>query len=303
MRKYDVLTFNPYFFDLIITGLPEIPQLGKDLFGQAMSVQAGGTFNTVRSLHRLGVRVGWVCDFGNDLFSQFVLSEIRKEGVDTSLFRLHDHPVRIFSLVFSFAHDRGFISYMDPREPVDRMAYLLEHRPAALLLASLEHSPESRALVDAAHCIGTKVYMDNQSTGVTLDTPGVAEMISSVDVFMPNVSEVSQLTGEQDIERGVEILASLAPRLVVKLGSGGALAIQHGLRSFIPCIPVDVVDTTGAGDCFDAGFIYGDLQGRPVEECLRLGNICGGLSTTACGTVAAPTLDQINTYLAEGSRP
>src|SRR5215213_3850059 len=134
MGDYDVLTFDPYFCDLIVTGLPELPRLGLDLFGTDMGIEAGGTFNSVRALHRLGVRVGWACDFGNDLFSQFVLSEVAKEGVDTRLFRMHDQPVRVFSLAFSYAHDRGFISYMDHLEAVDPVPYIERYRPKAILM-------------------------------------------------------------------------------------------------------------------------------------------------------------------------
>ena len=78
---YDTLIFGEYFCDLIVTGLPELPRLGADLFGTGLGMLAGGSFNTVRALHRLGAQVGWVCDFGNDLFSQFVLSEVRQEGM------------------------------------------------------------------------------------------------------------------------------------------------------------------------------------------------------------------------------
>ncbi len=297
MGNFDVLTFNSYFFDLIITGLEDIPQLGMDLFGKSMSVQAGGTFNTVRALHRLGVRVGWVCDFGNDLFSRFVLDEIRKEGVDTSLFRLHAKPVRSFSLSFSFSHDRGFISYIDPPEPYDRSAYVLEHKPAALLLCSLEFGPQSMALVEAARCVGAKIYMDSQATEIALSEPGVKEMLAAVDVFMPNALEACRLTGAENPEEAFRILSGLAPTLVVKSGPEGAMAAACGRRYASPGLKVRAVDTTGAGDCFNAGFIHGHLQGMPIEACLRYGNICGGLSTTDYGTIAAPTLDELRQHL------
>lgn len=297
MGNYEVITFNRYFFDLVITGLQDIPRLGMDIFGQAMSTQAGGTFNTVRALHRLGVRVGWVCDFGNDVFSRFVLEEVRREGVDTGLFRYHDHPVRSFSLAFSFAHDRGFISYMDPPKPIDRIAYLMEHQPKALLLCSLEYGPEALALVEAAHCIGAKVYMDSQSTEVRLEDPGVTEMLAAVDVFMPNAMEACRLTGVEDLDQAVKALSGLTPLLVVKMGAEGALAEGRGIKLFSPGIQVSPLDTTGAGDCFNAGYIYADLRGKPLEERLRCGNICGGLSTTDYCTVAAPTQEELEAYL------
>ena len=300
MRSYDVLMFGGYFCDLIITGLPELPRLGLDLFGTGMGLHAGGTFNTVRALHRLGMRVGWVCDFGDDLFSQFVLSEIHQEGVDTSLFRYHDRPVRWFSLAFSFAGDRGFISYIDPVEPYDRIPYVLDYKPGCILLGSLEYGPEMMELVDAARRVGALVYMDCQATPATLKTPGVVETLRSIDAFLPNASEAVQITGAANVEQAADILSAMIPLVVIKLGPEGALARTKDCKFYSPALDVEVVDTTGAGDCFNAGFLYSHLRDQPVEISLRAGNICGGLSTTTSGTGAAPSEEEIKKYLQLG---
>jgi sugar/nucleoside kinase (ribokinase family) len=291
------MIFNHYFCDLIVTGLPDIPRLGKDLFGNGMGIHAGGTFNTVRAMHRLGMRIGWTCDFGSDLFSQFVLSEIQKESVDTCLLRIHDHPVRSFSLAFSFEEDRGFISYMDPLPPVDRVPYVLEHNPKAVFLCSLEYGPETLALIDAAHRVGAVVGMDCQTTSDTIETPQVIEALQAVDIFMPNAQESLQFTGAEDVETAAKILAKFTPLVVIKIGSVGALAQTGDCQVFSPAVKFPVVDTTGAGDCFNAGFMYSHLQGRPLEESLRAGHFCGGLSTTAHGTIATPTREALEAFL------
>lgn len=296
-NSYDVLLFGGYFCDLIVTGLPEVPRLGSDLFGTGMGMQAGGTFNTVRALHRLGLRVGWVCDFGNDPFSQFVLEEIRDEGADTSLFRFHDHPQRAISLAYSFADDRGFISYMDPVEPYPRAPFILRHRPRCLLFHFLEYGPEVLELAAVARREGALIGMDCQATRATLETPGVVEALRQVDVFLPNASEALALTGAADIAGAADILAALAPLVVIKLGAEGALARYAEKEIFAPALQIEVVDTTGAGDCFNAGFLFGQLRGDPLETCLRIGNICGALSATAYGASAAPRWEQVQQFL------
>jgi sugar/nucleoside kinase (ribokinase family) len=290
---YEVLLFDGYFCDLIVTGLPEMPRLGADLFGTAMGIHAGGTFNVARALHRLGVRAGWVCDFGNDLFSQFVLSEVRREGVDTGLFRFHDRPIRAFSLAFSYSDDRGFISFMDPVEPYPRSPYILELRPRCVLLQNLEVGPDFRALVEAAGQVGAQVCMDCQSTNLTLETPGVVEALEMVDLFLPNAGEARRLTGADTTEAAADILAGFCPLVVIKQGACGALARTRELQIQSPALDVAVLDTTGAGDCFNAGFLYSHLRGDPLETSLRYGNICGGLSTTTHGTEATPTAAEI----------
>lgn len=291
--NYDVLLFDTYFCDLIVTGLPELPRLGADLFGTGMGIEAGGTFNVVRALHRLNVRVGWACDLGNDLFSQFVLSEIRKEGVDTSLLRIHDKPVRVFSLAFSYVNDRGFISYMDRLERVDRTPYIYQHKPRAILMNALETDEAGTALVRAAREVGTTVFLDSQSTDKTLSTPGVVEILGAVDALLINASEALSLTGANNVDEAGGRLSAITPLVVIKRGADGASAYQGDQRLHSPALQVSVVDTTGAGDCFNAGFIAAYLRGEPLEMCLRYGNICGGLSTTAHGTVATPTLEQV----------
>ena len=296
-RYYDVLLFDGYFCDLIVTGLPEPPRLGSDLFGTGMGMHAGGTFNMARALQRLESRVGWVCDFGNDPFSQFVLSEIRHEGVDTSLFRFHDIPLRALSLSFSFAADRGFISYMDPVDPYPRVPYVMQHQPRSVLLGSLEYGPELIDLARAAHQIGALTCMDCQATSATLKTPGVVDALRAIDVFLPNAQEALHLTGATSMDEASEILSGLTPLVVIKLGREGALARAGKDVMYSPALEVEVFDTTAAGDCFDAGFLYSQLRGDPLETSLRIGNICGGLSTTAYGTKAAPTLKEIERYL------
>lgn len=297
MSAYDVLLFDTYFCDLIVTGLPELPRLRADLFGTGMGIEAGGTFNTVRALHRLGVRVGWTCDFGNDLFSQFVLSEVEKEGVDRSLLRIHDRPVRVFSLAFSYVNDRGFISYMDRLEPVDRTRYVYEYRPKAVLLNALETDPSGMALAKAVREVGGTLFVDSQSTDKTLDTPGAVELLRATDVLMINTSEALALTGESDRDAAGKRLAELTPLVVLKSGGDGAYAYTADRVIHSPALKVEVVDTTGAGDCFNAGFIAAHLRGESLEMCLRLANICGGLSTTAHGTVTTPTLEEALQYI------
>ncbi len=293
MGGYDVLLFDPYFCDLIVTGLPELPRLGADLFGTGMGIEAGGTFNTVRALHRLQARVGWVCDFGNDLFSRFVLSEVANEGVDTGLFRIHDKPVRVFSLAFSYAHDRGFISYMDPVEPVDRLPYIYEHQPRAILLNVLETGAAGLALARAAHEVDATVFLDTQATNATLETPDVTDMLRAADVLLLNASEAVGITGASSRDDAGRLLAELTSLVVLKCGADGAYAYQAGTIIHSPALRVTVVDTTGAGDCFNGGFIAARLRGEPLETCLRFGNICGGLSTTAHGAANTPTLDDV----------
>src|SRR5262249_9562440 len=132
---YDVLLLDGYFCDLIFTGLPDLPRLGADLFGTGFDMVPGAVFYTALALHRLGLRAGWACDFGDDFCSRFVLDAARREGIDDSLFRLHSRPLRRISVAFSFAHDRGFISYQDELPTISPLPLIERHRPRCIMLS------------------------------------------------------------------------------------------------------------------------------------------------------------------------
>lgn len=296
----DVLVFGDYFCDIIITGLPEPPRLGADVFGEELEFAAGGAYILTTALQRLGVRVRWHTRLGNDLFSQFVLEEAKREGLDATLFEILDHPLRSLSVSFSFVHDRGFISHMDPFPDLIPEPIIAAQKPRWVVNAPFDGSARSRAIIDLIHQHGGQVFTDCQYVTTTLDEPGLTDTLRITDIFAPNQSEAAQLTGEGDPEKAAARLAEFCPLVIVKWGGMGALARSGDRVWHSPALPVDVVDTTGAGDAFNAGFLAAYLLGEPVETCLRYGNICGGLSTTQRGGArAVPTLEQLKKYLSE----
>jgi len=298
MSECDVLILADYFCDLVITGLPEPPRLGADLFGDGMEIAPGGPYILAAGLHRLGIRALWQARLGNDLFSRFILAEAQREGLDVTLFEQYDYPLRSLSVAFSFVHDRGFISYADVFPELSPETALAAHRPGWVVNIPFNGSPRSRHLVDLVHQDGGRVYIDCQDTALTLAEPGLKDLLGAIDIFAPNQSEAGRLTGESDPCRSAERLAQFCPTVIVKCGAHGAYACSAGKSWHSPALPVAVIDTTGAGDSFNAGFLAAAVRGEAFETCLRYGNICGGLSTTARGGAgAAPTLAQLKAYL------
>jgi sugar/nucleoside kinase (ribokinase family) len=116
---------------------------------------------------------------------------------------------------------------------------------------------------------------------------GLQEILSHVDVFLPNEREACKIAGTQDVESAVRKLSELVPLVVVKLGREGAIA-QRGQESLhAPAQVVVPVDTVGAGDSFDAGFLHQYVQGADIPTCLAMGNLAGALSTTRPGGTEA----------------
>ena len=289
-QRYDALVIGPYFCDMVFTGLSEVPQVGRDVFSRGFEIVPGGTFYTVLALHRLGVKVGWVVRLGNDLFSQFMRDQMAAEGIDMGLLQTHDFPVRRVAASFSFEHDRGFVSYVDPFDEPVPVEVIARHAPRCVVVPGLFFWPQIEAISQIKRQTNFDILLDCQHTALTLDTPGLADALRRADVFMPNEVEALHLTGEPTVERALARLAGIVPLAVIKRGANGAIARRGDEIAAAPALNTQVVDTTGAGDCFNAGFIFGLLRGDPLELCLRYGNITGGLSTTAPGAKAVPDL-------------
>ena len=120
---------------------------------------------------------------------------------------------------------------------------------------------------------------------------------------MPSQRDAQWFTQRSDPREAVDALGVLVPVPVVKLGPGGAVGLEQGRPVVVPPPHVQMVDTTGAGDAFNAGFIWAFVRGEPLTRCLVAGNICGAFSTRAAGgTQAFPTLREFRTALREASR-
>jgi sugar/nucleoside kinase (ribokinase family) len=295
----DVLLPSPYFCDLVFTGLPDIPRLGDEVFSQELKVMPGAGFIPAVALTRLGLSVGWSCDFGDDFFSRYVLEEAGRQNVNMDLFRKQARSLQAVSVSYSFAHDRAFLSYMDPLPDADLVSLVQENPARILLMMYLAHGPDFQPIVEAAHRQGMQVFMDGQvGRGTDLSNPDVEAAIRAVDLFAPNQKEALQITGETGVEAALARLAELVPTVIIKRGAGGVLASRGGTVVDVPGIPTRAVDTTGAGDNFNCGFLYGLLRGYSLEDCLRCGNFCGSQSTTALGGwTASPGEADLQAYL------
>lgn len=306
MSRYDILIPGNYFCDLIFTGVPRFPALGSEVYTQGLSVTIGGVLNTVIALHRLGVRVGWVGRIGTDIFSQYVLDTVEREGIDTSLIQRLDAPFQRVTASVSYPHDRALLTYVDPAPtPIELLMEVQDSVSFSHLhFTGFQLDPRTPDILTAIKARGIKISMDCQDRPITLDSVGVRETIDTLSVFMPNAKEAMRLTETDSLAAAGNMLQSLVPSLVIKDGANGAFAWHADAQFHSPPLAVSAVDTTGAGDVFNAGFLSAALEGKSISDCLRWGNICGGLSTLGHGgTSTAPTRQQVEAKLTELGQP
>jgi sugar/nucleoside kinase (ribokinase family) len=306
LSTYDFLVPGGYFCDLVFAGIPEFPSLGCEVYAQHLSITVGGALNTVIALRRLGAAVGWAGTVGDDLFSRFVLDLVEQEGVDTRLLTRLETPFQRVTVAMPYQHDRAFLSYADRARPSVEVALELVDQLAFrhLHFNGFQHHPRAVELLDQMRERGIPVSMDCQHIPITLDAPFVRDILSRVAIFMPNAREALSITGCDTLPAAAEVLRALAPLLVIKDGANGAFAWQGDQTWHQPALDLTPLDTTGAGDVFNAGFLYAHLQELEIAECLRWGNICGGLSTLKCGgAMSAPCLERVQAMLAGDAHP
>ncbi|HEX7733799.1 MAG TPA: PfkB family carbohydrate kinase [Ktedonobacteraceae bacterium] len=326
---FDVVVIGSPCVDLVFSGLPHWPVLGQEMYVSDFALSVGAVFNTAATLSRLGLSVGLLCEVGNDLFSRYIVDEVERAGISRELIFVREYPLRSVSVCLPYQGERGFVSYVDPNQgsagPAGGYFSAEQHTGGEAAahdfsvdtLTRLENVtwdaaflylyPNMRpALELLSQRVGT-IFLDAGWSVNTLTDSSFAELARFGHYFMPNQAEAAMITGQQDPREALRVLAQFGPTALIKVGAEGVIARRAGELVSCPALPVErVIDTTGAGDAFDGGFIYGILRGYSFLDALRCGIICGSLSTTALtGTAAVPTaaeLERIRVQLASADR-
>lgn len=289
-KKFDVVVVGELFLDEILSGLQALPRLGEEAFARKYAREVGGgTAITACGLSKLGAKVAVLGIVGSD--SDWLVNRLNAFGVDTS--RLERHPDEPTGLTVSVStrEDRAFFSYAGAN---DSLNPFLRHRGwidfmKSARMVHIATSPDGdldRGLIPSLQEADVRVSLDVQSHMSWLTSPENLRILRAVDLFCPNESEAEWVAGETGVHpvlRGLR--AKGLKRVAVKLGGKGAAVTWDRKEYFVDAHPVETEDTTGAGDSFNAGFLFGLLSGRSIETCLRWGNICGALSTRELGGV------------------
>jgi sugar/nucleoside kinase (ribokinase family) len=282
---YDVIVLGDYCLDLIFTGLDEFPKLGTEIEAKALAMETGGPCNSALALHRLGVKTAWACEFGTDEYSQFVLERLRTEKFPEDLFIFSPGRVRKITVSLSYPDDRAFIAYYDKGKMIETaIKGILAKSTKILLIPALVYGPATSIASIISKLKNSVIYMDGNSSGTaTLADPEVRKTLQAVRFYAPNRKEAHALTGIDDPRKAVLELGKICQTVIVKDGQNGSWCCNNNQIYYEPSYPVKVVDTTGAGDCFNAGFIRAWLDGKDIQTCLRWGNVAGALSTQKAG--------------------
>ncbi len=286
----DVVTVGELNPDLILDGLDGTPVLGREILADGCTFTLGSsTALCAANLAALRLCVGIVGKVGQDLFGDFVLQALRERRIDDS--RVIRDPAVRTGLTVSLAcpQDRAMVTFAGAMrnlraEEVD-LGYVLGARHLHVSSLFLQESLQAGCaeLFRAAKGHGLTTSLDPGWDPAEKWDAGIPHLLPWLDVLFLNELEVTALARKESWREAALALGAQVNRVVVKRGADGATAFHVGIVRDHPAFAIRTVDPTGAGDAFDAGFLFGHLAGWPLERCLAWGNACGALTASRPG--------------------
>ncbi len=295
-KKYDVIVVGELNVDLILNKIESFPEMGKEKIAREMSLVLGSSSAILASnLSSLGSSVGFIGKIGNDIFGELALKALNEKKVDTSLIIKSDQYRTGATIVMSVDNDRANITYPGametltlediPEDALQQARHL--HFSSYFLQPGMKN--DLLPLLQKAKALGLSTSVDPQwdpSEKWEIDLEG---LLPFIDFFMPNVAELTSMMKESGFDTA---LRKVNPdhTLILKMGTEGSCLYKNGQKTiFPPFLNEEVVDTIGAGDSFNAGFLHKFLEGAPLEDCMVFASLTGAVSTTAAGGTGAFT--------------
>ena len=303
-KPIDILVAGEINPDLILTGdvKPEFDQVEKLVTSETLTVGSSSVIFACGAA-RLGLRVAFIGVCGDDVFGRFMLAEMQKRNVNVDHVIIRTAGQTGLSVILNREADRailthpGLIADLQASDIADSLLAQTRHLHVASYFLQTKLQPDLPALFQRAHALGLTTSLDT-NYDPSEKWIGFDDLLSKTDVFLPNKTEALSITQSANVVSASEQLAQTCKLAAIKLGAEGAIACngEEVIRS--NSISVNVVDTVGAGDTFDAGFVFGYLNDWPLQKSLRLACVCGALSTQrAGGTEGQPTLQEALAFL------
>ena len=310
MKKYDVLAIGELNVDLIMTGMKSMPLVGREIIVEGFNVVMGSsTAICACGISRLGLKTGFAGKTGRDSFGEVARKGLADYGISLNNVIVDEKIKTGITISLSTRKDRALITYLGSIDSLtlEDIDYSLLDQTRHIHIGSFFLQSKLRPGI-------AKLFSEAGKRGVTtsLDAGwdetmnwnyGIFEVLGVTDIFFPNETEALNITGKANTEDALNMLSEYCGTVVVKCGPKGALAkratslVKKGTYDNLK-----PVDTTGAGDSFNAGFIYGFLNGMSLEECMDYGNACGSISVTRIGgSAACATLEEVKRLIKNGT--
>jgi ribokinase len=289
MTKFDIIGFGALNIDMLFK-VDKLASAEQESFIEDYKEECGGSAaNTIVGLARLGCKVGFIGKVAGDREGKLQLDCFKAEGVDTD--GIAQAPKGKSGSVMGFVDRKGaralYINsgvndQVEPREIKWEYVSQTKYLHLSSFVGEKSFRAQKKLLSSLPNSI--KISFDPGSVYAQKGLAVIEPIIRNSYVFMPNSLELEQLTGEEDYRKGADYMLSMGVKIVaVKLGAKGCYLTDGQERLSVEPFKVKAVDTTGAGDAFDAGFLYGLINEKSLYECGQLGNFVGSRCVLAMG--------------------
>ena len=273
--------------DLLYSGLDKLPNEGEEIYSKSFSLQLGGGVPaTLINAGRLGIPAKIATELGDDILSKFAIEQFEKYGVTPlNLYTGTDMPLNVTSAMIT-PKDRTFMSYgngnVAATDTALEQAYEMCKGAKIVVMQAGDFLPVYQELKKEGAIL---VFDCGWDDNLNLDT--YKKYLTIADYYTPNQKEALKITDTDTPEKASEILSEYFDNVVIKLDKDGCLGMENGKRYVVSSLQnIQCVDSTGAGDAFLAGFIYGLFYDKPLVDCIKFGNITGGKCVEKVGCLS-----------------
>lgn len=301
-----ILVIGELNVDLVMSGLPSMPVLGQELLAEDFKTVLGSSSAiTALRLAALGADVSFIGWLGDDTYGRFVLNELSSAGIHTNNIRIVPTPTGV-TIALTYPQDRalltfpGTIAAFDGGDIEPELLSGYDHLHVGSFYLQTGLQPALSRIFEMAKAQSLTTSLDpgwdpNERWSYN---PYLRPVLAYTDYFLPNQDETTALAGGSYRPEILE--QQVHGKLVIKRGAEGAAAYDpSGLIATVPALNVDVVDTTGAGDAFNAGFLYAVcVEQMALIDALSFGIACGADAVTHIGGATdAPVAATIHALL------
>lgn len=307
----DILFAGELNVDVILSGIRQAPVFGKEILcDDYRECPGSSTGNCACACASLGLNVAIFSRLGKDRFGEIVRGALEKYHLDMRFVDISENYRTGATVCLSSEKDRAMVTYNGDTidciraEEIPLDTASARHLHVGSFYLQNRIRPGLAAAFARAHALGMTTSLDAgwNETGNWHDY--LDEVLPHTDFFFPNESEAAAITGETDPAAAAARLAAYGCNVALKCGAEGSLFCRKNtdnVRHF-PGYPSIVRDTTGAGDSFNAGFLYGFLRNWKIDDCMKLGNAVGALSVQRSGgSESCPTLEEALSVIQRGS--
>jgi sugar/nucleoside kinase (ribokinase family) len=295
-----ILLVGEINLDIILQGGPSYPSPGREVLVDDFAMTLGSSCAiTGAGLVRLGNPAAYFGKAGADMGGNFCVERMAALGLDVSQVKLNANLKTGLTVSITSGLDRSLVSYLGATtaltaaEIPNRIFQGFDHLHSSSYFIQRGLHPGFEDVYQRASHYGLTTSLDPACDPAGEWRSNLERVLCHVDVFLPNEVELEGITGETDPVAGLRALDNGRTLSVVKLGARGAMAIHAGEPLQVGAPAVDAVDVTGAGDCFNAGFLHAWLHKWPLRDALQFAVACGSFSVRGLGgTGAQATEDQ-----------